>query len=412
MSRILKRPMFKRGGQSNDGIMSNVVDREQYALGSIDEEKLRFDAGIISSVLDRFAPIEKTRLPLGEVGFALASGADPIDALGLGYKKFVKADDAREAALAKRRGAAVSTALSSQLKEPKISKTKSVYDTVKKANVLASDKQIQAEPDRYLPAIKKESLTFKSGIDTRTGKRGYFTNDQILESKGAIQPIDNRMAFTFDTDTNTLTQLPISERDRLLDNKAKAQEIVGSVNTVEKIKNKMLADLKNTPTGPVGSLYGILEATSDQLSQASLALGFNKDSLDFDINTSEKLDNYLEGKGVTKGAANFAKMKGSVINLAYQLAKIKEPGNPKLSEGDIIRQLDRLQFGASRDVFAAALNNVFDDEVIAAKGQITGYGLDPDKYFGIKKDKTNISGKKEIVPGGDQNYDPLGILNK
>ena len=27
MSRILKRPMFKRGGQSNDGIMSNVVDR-------------------------------------------------------------------------------------------------------------------------------------------------------------------------------------------------------------------------------------------------------------------------------------------------------------------------------------------------------------------------------------------------
>ena len=41
MSRILKRPMFKRGGQSNDGIMSNVVDRKQYALGSIDEEKLR-----------------------------------------------------------------------------------------------------------------------------------------------------------------------------------------------------------------------------------------------------------------------------------------------------------------------------------------------------------------------------------
>jgi len=28
MSRILKRPMFKRGGQSNDGIMSNVVDRK------------------------------------------------------------------------------------------------------------------------------------------------------------------------------------------------------------------------------------------------------------------------------------------------------------------------------------------------------------------------------------------------
>ena len=31
MSRILKRPMFKRGGQSNDGIMSNVVDRTMHA---------------------------------------------------------------------------------------------------------------------------------------------------------------------------------------------------------------------------------------------------------------------------------------------------------------------------------------------------------------------------------------------
>ncbi len=38
MSRILKRPMFKRGGQANDGIMSNVVDREQYKFGSMTEE--------------------------------------------------------------------------------------------------------------------------------------------------------------------------------------------------------------------------------------------------------------------------------------------------------------------------------------------------------------------------------------
>ena len=123
MSRILKRPMFKRGGQSNDGIMSNVVDREQYALGSIDEEKLRSDAAAITGVLDRFAPIQKTRLPLGEVGFLLASGADPIDALGAGYSKFVKADDATRAARAKRDQAAVSTALSSQLKKSKDTRT-------------------------------------------------------------------------------------------------------------------------------------------------------------------------------------------------------------------------------------------------------------------------------------------------
>ena len=101
-------------------------------------------------------------------------------------------------------------------------------------------------------------------------------------------------------------------------------------------------------------------------------------------------------------------MKGSVINLAYLLAKIKEPGNPKLSEGDIIRQLDRLKFGASKDVFAATLNNVFDDEVIGARGQIKGYGLDPDDFFGTgKKDDAS---KKSDKSGDSKEYDPLGIL--
>ncbi len=37
---------------------------------------------MLTELQDRFAPLPTTRLPLGEVGFALASGADPIDALG------------------------------------------------------------------------------------------------------------------------------------------------------------------------------------------------------------------------------------------------------------------------------------------------------------------------------------------
>jgi hypothetical protein len=179
------------------------------------------------------------------------------------------------------------------------------------------------------------------------------------------------------------------------------------VNTVGAIKNKMINDLSETPTGPVGAFYGILEATSDQFSQAAQGLGFNQNSLSFDINTSEKLDKYLADKGVTKGAANYAKMKGSVINLAYLLAKIKEPGNPRLSEGDIIRQLDRLKFGASKDVFTATLNNVFDDEVIGAKGQIKGYGLDPDDFFNTGKSKKNKSGTE--TKSEDIDNDPAGI---
>jgi len=184
MSRILKRPMFKRGGQSNDGIMSNVVDREQYALGSIDEEKLRSDAAAITGVLDRFAPIQKTRLPLGEVGFLLASGADPIDALGAGYSKFVKADDATRAARAKRDQAAVSTALSSQLKKSKDTRT----DLEKKLEAAGF---IKGTPE-YEAAMK--TLVFKD-VAPKAGFRP-LTQEEISKIPG----LDNNKAYQVNLD--------------------------------------------------------------------------------------------------------------------------------------------------------------------------------------------------------------------
>ena len=381
MSRILKRPMFRRGGKVNQGIMSGLVDRTNYengAFGNMTEDQIRSNIDMLTNLQNQFAPVAKTRLPLGDVGLALIAGQSPIDALATGYKKFTSEDDKRRALLDKRKQAAVSTVLGQALKSDKVG-------TLKQARNTSNQTLFGVKP----------------------GETGFFTAKQLVAGQGLIQPIDTRMAFTFDADTNTLSQRPVSEIDAMNENKRNAQEIVGAVNTVGKIKDKMIADLKETPTGPVGSFYGILEATSDQFSQATQALGFNNNSLDFDINTSEKLDNYLEGKGVTKGAANFAKMKGSVINLAYLLAKIKEPGNPKLSEGDIIRQLDRLKFGSSKDVFAATLNNVFDDEVIGARGQITGYGLDPDDFFGTgKKDDASKKTSKDVK--GATN-DPAGI---
>ena len=377
MSRILKRPMFRKGGSSNKGIMTGLVDRKKYQkdgfVTTVGQTASKLTPEL-EAILEQYTP--KTRLPIGEFGLNLASGMTLTDALRDPYKRFTRADDAREAAI---RGGAAKLAIGQALKSDKIGTLKQGRNT------------------------SNQTL-----FGVKPGETGFFTIKQLVAGQGLIQPIDTRMAFTFDADTNTLSQRPVSEIDAMNENKRNAQEIVGAVNTVGQIKDKMIAELKNTPTGPVGSLYGILEATSDQFSQATQALGFNNNSLDFDINTSEKLDNYLEGKGVTKGAANFAKMKGSVINLAYLLAKIKEPGNPKLSEGDIIRQLDRIKFGASKDVFAATLNNVFDDEVISARGQITGYGLNPDDFFGTgKKDGAS---KKSDKSGDSKEYDPLGIL--
>jgi hypothetical protein len=225
MSRILKRPMFKRGGQSNDGIMSNVVDRKQYALGSIDEERLRSDAAAITGVLDRFAPIQKTRLPLGEVGFLLASGADPIDALGAGYSKFVKADDVRQAALAKRRGAAVSTALSSQLKTPATPKTK------------------------FVKNISNQKLF---GIEA--GATGYVTNAEILSSRGNFTEVKEEPAeFEILTKEQVIKDYPTLDSTKAYKRNKKTKDIIqvgsGGVNiNMGEMKNLVAASLEEKKT--------------------------------------------------------------------------------------------------------------------------------------------------------------------
>ena len=38
MSRVLRRPMFRRGGTVNDGIMTGLTDRKQYAEGPTQAE--------------------------------------------------------------------------------------------------------------------------------------------------------------------------------------------------------------------------------------------------------------------------------------------------------------------------------------------------------------------------------------
>ena len=97
MSRILKRPMFRKGGSSNKGIMTGLVDRKQYNLGGIDKEQVAKNVGVLEEVLREYTP--KTRLPIGEFGLNLASGMTLTDALRDPYKRFTRADDAREAAI-------------------------------------------------------------------------------------------------------------------------------------------------------------------------------------------------------------------------------------------------------------------------------------------------------------------------
>ena len=117
MARVLKRPMFRRGGSTNNGIMSGLVDREQKQFGDV-AGRARELTPELESLLREFTP--KTRLPLGAVGAALVQGTPIKQAITSGYTDFTKRDDAREAAI---RSGAVKLGIGQAMKEAQPSKS-------------------------------------------------------------------------------------------------------------------------------------------------------------------------------------------------------------------------------------------------------------------------------------------------
>ena len=151
MSITLKRPMFRRGGPANEGIMSGIVDRTKHANDP-------FVTGMGQTVskltpeferlLSQYTP--KTRLPIGQFGLNIASGMSFTDALKDPYASFTKADDARRAAV---KSGALKLAIAQASKKP---------ETTNEEKQLLAAGFIKGTPE-YKEAMK--SIIFK---DART----------------------------------------------------------------------------------------------------------------------------------------------------------------------------------------------------------------------------------------------------
>ena len=177
MSRILKRPMFKRGGQSNDGIMSNVVDRTMHAenpfVTGINREMLRTDAEAVQSLLNEFAPVPKPKLPIGQFGLNIASGMNITDALRDPYAQFTKADDLRRAQIAKRGQGALSTALKMELAKGK-GKVRTLSEDEVKDKGFRKGSIIQEKPDGTLIKVKEPTAKEIQKVADLTGTIGLL----------------------------------------------------------------------------------------------------------------------------------------------------------------------------------------------------------------------------------------------
>ena len=124
--------MFRRGGTVNDGIMTGIVDRTKHAnnpfvtgkLG-IDRERTEAEMKMLMDLQNQYAPVAKTRLPIGQFGLNLASGQFAGDGLLSNIAgslrdpltQFTRADDARKAILDKRKTSALSTSIGQQFAE-------------------------------------------------------------------------------------------------------------------------------------------------------------------------------------------------------------------------------------------------------------------------------------------------------
>ena len=177
MSRILKRPMFRRGGTAGKGIMSGITDRKNYEKGGIDlsginKERLRGSAEAIQSLLNEFAPVPKTKLPIGQFGLNIASGMNITDALRDPYASFTKADDIRRAQLAKRGQGAVSTALNLQLaklKQKPVIKAKTLSEAEVKKLGLPEGSIVQEKGDGTINVVSKpDASTIKKRADLKS----------------------------------------------------------------------------------------------------------------------------------------------------------------------------------------------------------------------------------------------------
>ena len=216
MSRILKRPMFRRGGSSNQGIMTGLVDRKGYQEDGF-VTTVGQKAGVLTpeleALLRQYTP--KTRLPIGEFGLNIAAGMSLTDALQDPYRRFTRADDAREAAI---RGGAAKLAIAQAMKVPKDPRT-TAQKNADALGLVGDDRRryIEAATIRTDAAAKAaaEREVQKSGVVLTGGQR-----DKVLQNKSFVTAIRKNLSIVDEMLTEDPSLSGLSGSVRRFANKA------------------------------------------------------------------------------------------------------------------------------------------------------------------------------------------------
>ena len=232
MSRTLRRPMFRRGGSANDGIMSGLEDREKLSFGTRNPAMVGQSA---RDYIEQFEPLlreftPKTRLPLGAVGAALVQGTPIKEALAGGYSQFVKRDDAREAAIRK---GAVSMGLGQALKDLSPDKMSQIALKAKEA----FGKKV-TNPTTGRPfASYNEAYTYFSMSATDPGRRSI--QGDVERSKQNFVSLgtygDNEVYAERHAIANTIVKEAIPENENYTGKRIKIDKKTGEYKTKNQV---------------------------------------------------------------------------------------------------------------------------------------------------------------------------------
>jgi len=393
MPRILKRPMFSRGGSTNEnnGIMDGLVDRKELNKGTspFTEERTSADVKAMMDAMNQYAPVNKGRLNLGKVGLNIAagkySGGDLISTLaGAGsdiYDDYTTKDDAYRAALDKRKQAAVTSSLGQQLKE---------------ANTIPKDTRTSAVKNAMALGLIPGTEPFNKYVQAATVKGAGLNID--FNPDGTIKSIEEGNQG----DTKTINA---------------ARDLKIGTFKMNNAANNLFKNLEGAKTGPVGAFVQALDSTGAQLKQAANSFGFTTtgENKTFDDTGSGAIDNYIEknfGSFVGNDAVQLGKIKSASINLAYLMARIDEPGG-RFTDRDIALKMEELGIGANPQRTIAIMQNAIqlrNDNANYEYEELTGKPLDFSKMnvFGSipgakdKKDKTNQRNMDKV-------FNPLGV---
>jgi len=265
MARILKRPMFSRGGSTNEnnGIMTGLVDRTGFNQGTplFNKETTAAQVKAILEAQNEYAPVPKTKLPIGKLGSDLMRGLGFRESAANAYDTFSAADAQREAALAKRKQAAVTSSLGQQLKEanvkPKDARTPFMKELeaagilpgtpeYKEAvkNEIFRENKTPAERNALALGLTPGTKPYNDYIEGATIKTGAAA-DRIMQGQGVV--------------------LGKAARDELVQNSSFVTTIRGNLDTIDDIlvKDKDL-----------GGLSGSLKRFGFKAATAAEGIGF------------------------------------------------------------------------------------------------------------------------------------------